>query len=71
MLRQPGANDLQSAAVEFCRDLGIEMRLGAHGATEDQLARFAADAHGIRRLMDNNPRDMSVDQVLAIYRAAY
>ena len=71
LLRQPGANDLQSAAVEFCRDLGIEMRLGAHGATEDQLARFAADAHGIRRLMDNNPRDMSVKDVLAIYRAAF
>ncbi|MDO5606455.1 MAG: iron-containing alcohol dehydrogenase [Paracoccus sp. (in: a-proteobacteria)] len=66
-----GANDLQSAGVGFCRDLGIEMRLSAHGATEGQLNRFATDAHAIRRLMDNNPRDMSVDDVLGIYRAAF
>lgn len=66
-----GANDLQSSAVAFCRDLGVEMRLSAHGATEDQLPRFAEDAHGIRRLMDNNPREMGVDDVLAIYRAAF
>ena len=47
------------------------MRLSAHGATADQLEGFARDAHGIRRLMDNNPRDMSVDDVLEIYRAAF
>ena len=32
---------------------------------------WAEEAHGIRRLMDNNPREMSVDDVLTIYRAAY
>ena len=66
-----GANDLQSGAHRFCRDLGVEMRLSAHGATDAQLSRFAADAHGIRRLMDNNPRDMTVAEVEAIYRAAF
>lgn len=63
--------DLLPAAHGFCTALGVEMRLAAHGATEEQLPRFAADAHGIRRLMDNNPRDMSVEDVLAIYRAAF
>ncbi|WP_435169880.1 iron-containing alcohol dehydrogenase [Falsirhodobacter sp. 1013] len=63
--------DLAEAAHRFCADLGVEMRLSAHGATEDQLPRFAADAHAIRRLMNNNPRDMSVEDVLAIYRAAF
>ena len=62
---------LQKAAHGFCAGLGIEMRLSQHGATEDQLPRFAADAHAIRRLMDNNPRDMSVAEVEAIYRAAW
>lgn len=65
------SGDLLSAAHGFCEGLGVEMRLSAHGATPEQLARFADDAHAIRRLMDNNPRDMSVDEVLAIYRAAY
>lgn len=62
---------LLAAAHGFCADLGIEMPLSRHGAAEDQLARFAADAHAIRRLMDNNPRDMDLAQVEAIYRAAY
>lgn len=62
---------LLSAAYGFCRDLGVEMRLSRHGAKEDNLARFADDAHAIRRLMDNNPRDMSRDDVLSIYRAAF
>ncbi|WP_374422467.1 iron-containing alcohol dehydrogenase [Paracoccus sp. (in: a-proteobacteria)] len=66
-----GEGDLLARAHGFCTGLGVEMRLAAHGATEDQLSRFAEDAHAIRRLMDNNPRDMSVDDVLAIYRAAF
>lgn len=62
---------LQAAAHGFCAGLGIEMRLSALGAQPDQLARFAKDAHAIRRLMDNNPRDMSEADVLAVYRAAF
>ena len=66
-----GAGELLAQAHGFCAGLGVEMRLARHGATEEQLARFAQDAHAIRRLMDNNPRDMSVADVLAIYRAAF
>lgn len=66
-----GAGGLLEAAHGFCSGLGVEMSLSKHGAVEDQLPRFAADAHAIRRLMDNNPRDMSVTEVEAIYRAAF
>ena len=59
-----------AAARGFCAALGIDMRLSAHGAQPAQLPRFAADAHAIRRLMDNNPRDLSVQQVEALYRDA-
>ncbi|WP_445682918.1 iron-containing alcohol dehydrogenase [Radicibacter daui] len=62
---------LLKAACGFCADLGVEMRLSAHKAREDQLSGFAEEAHAIRRLMDNNPRDMSVADVRAIYQAAY
>lgn len=58
-------------AGAFCRDLGIDMRLRAHGVTEADLRPWAEEAHGIRRLMDNNPRDMSVEDVEAVYRAAF
>lgn len=63
--------DLLGAAHAFCAGLGVEMSLSAHGATEPDLRRYAEDAHAIRRLMDNNPRDMSVDDVLGIYKAAF
>jgi alcohol dehydrogenase class IV len=59
------------AAYQFCAGLGVEMKLSRHGASADQLPDWAAEANAIRRLMDNNPRRMSADDVLAIYRAAF
>lgn len=61
---------LLDAAYGFCQKLGVEMRLSAHGAERDALAEWAEEAHAIRRLMDNNPREMSVAQVQEIYEAA-
>jgi len=58
-------------ASDWCRNLGVEMRLSALGATQAHLPVWAKEAHAIRRLMDNNPRDMSVDEVEAIYAAAF
>ncbi|TCU04331.1 iron-containing alcohol dehydrogenase [Rhizobium sullae] len=63
--------DLLSAASDFCNGLGIEMSLAAHGAKADDLPLYASEAHAIRRLMDNNPIDMSVEDVLGVYRAAF
>ncbi|MGK6315523.1 iron-containing alcohol dehydrogenase [Neorhizobium sp. DT-125] len=63
--------DLLAAAHAFCAELGVEMSLSAHGAKEADLRRFAEDAYAIRRLMDNNPKDMSADDVLGIYKAAF
>lgn len=44
-----------SQGLAFCRGLGIQTSLAAHGAPADELAGWAAEAHAIRRLMDNNP----------------
>ncbi|HEV7322943.1 MAG TPA: iron-containing alcohol dehydrogenase [Ensifer sp.] len=65
------ARELLSAARGFCHDLGIEMSLAAHGAKPDDLPLYASEAHANRRLMDNNPIDMSVEDVLAVYRSAF
>jgi alcohol dehydrogenase class IV len=59
-----------AAAQEFCAGLGVEMQLSRHGATDGNLPDWAAEAHAIRRLMDNNPRPMSIEDVHTIYRAA-
>lgn len=62
---------LLDAACDFCRNLGIEMSLAAHGAKADDLPLYASEAHANRRLMDNNPIDMSVEDVLGVYKAAF
>lgn len=58
-------------ACAWCAGLGVSMRLSEHGAQAGHLAGWAAEAHAIRRLMDNNPRDMTVADVEAIYRQAF
>lgn len=66
-----GQASVFDAAFGFCADLGIEMRLSALGVPEADLGIMADDAFAIRRLLDNNPRDLSRDDILSIYRAAY
>jgi alcohol dehydrogenase class IV len=58
------------ATYRFCADLGIEMRLSALGVPAADLGAMADEAYAIRRLLDNNPRDISRDEILAIYQAA-
>lgn len=62
---------VRAAAHGWCAALGIEMRLGRLGVPEADLPTMAEEAHAIRRLLDNNPRDISREQILALYRAAY
>ena len=68
------ATDSQTAfeqAYQFCQSLGIDMKLSSYGAKTEQLRGFAEEAHGIRRLMDNNPRDMSIEDIEQIYQTAF
>lgn len=70
----PGSSEpaaVLEAAYGWCRALGCEMRLSAYKVAEDDLPTMAAEAHAIRRLLDNNPRDISREEILAIYKAAY
>ena len=58
------------AAYGWCQRLGCRMRLSEFGVPENDLPRMAEEAHAIRRLLDNNPRDLGREDILAIYRAA-
>jgi alcohol dehydrogenase class IV len=63
--------DVVARAARWCAELGIELRLSKLGVPEDDLATMADEAHAIRRLLDNNPREISRDEILELYRAAY
>jgi alcohol dehydrogenase class IV len=58
------------SAYRYCADLGIEMRLSGLGVPRDDIEAMADEAHAIRRLLDNNPRDISRNDILDIYKAA-
>lgn len=62
---------LTQSATAFCAALGLTMGLGDHGIPRDDLPFMADEAHAIRRLLDWNPRDLSRDDILALYDAAY
>jgi alcohol dehydrogenase class IV len=67
--RDPAA--VFDAAYRYCAFLGIEMRLSALGVPADDLGAMADEAHAIRRLLDNNPRDLTRDAIFGMYRAAF
>lgn len=58
-------------AYGFCTGLGIEMQISKQGADPEKLLNYAQEAHAIRRLLDNNPRDLSVEDITEIYRRAF
>lgn len=60
-----------AAAHRYCADLGCEMRLSALDVPREDLPAMASEAHAIRRLLDNNPRDISREEILALYEEAY
>ncbi|MGB0903927.1 MAG: hypothetical protein ACPGVJ_03430 [Mangrovicoccus sp.] len=62
---------IRLGALEFCQDLGIDMRLGAHGVAQTALPDMATEAHSIRRLLDWNPVDLSVTDIEDLYQRAY
>lgn len=65
-----GFDGALAATHNYCSSLGVEMRLSAHGADRAALSDWAVEAHSIRRLMDNNPLAMSVDDIVSIYESA-
>ncbi|WP_280109855.1 iron-containing alcohol dehydrogenase [Azospirillum sp. B506] len=58
------------AAHDWCVALGCKMKLSEFGVPEADLPQMAEEAHAIRRLLDNNPRDLSREDILDMYRAA-
>ena len=70
-LGAPAGADVFEAAYGWCAGLGLGMRLSQHGVPRADLPVMATEAHAIRRLLDNNPRDLPRDAILAMYEAAF
>ncbi|MCK7596580.1 iron-containing alcohol dehydrogenase [Microbulbifer sp. CAU 1566] len=71
-----GSAEVQAEALvcwleNLIAELGLPSRLRDCGVTEESLARLAADAMQQQRLLVNNPRAVTEQDALAIYRAAF
>jgi len=56
---------------ELAEDVGIPRSLQEVGIPEEALPEMARSASNVSRLLGNNPRQLTEDQILAIYRNAY
>ena len=61
---------LLDGLAELTAELGLERTLRDVGVREDDLPMLARDAMQVQRLLVNNPRDVTYDDALAIYRQA-
>lgn len=64
------AGQVLSDSMSYCRNLGIEMQLSRHGAGQADLRQWTEEAFAIKRLLDNNPRPLSLADIESIYQAA-
>ena len=60
--------DLLARLIARC---GIDARLSAHGIPREALPRLADAGIQVTRLLKNNPRDVTRDDALRIYEAAF
>lgn len=65
------SNAFIDALTELNRSLGIKDRLRDYDIPQTALSQLAEDAMKQTRLLVNNPRNVSIDDALAIYQAAW
>jgi alcohol dehydrogenase class IV len=68
---QEAAGAAPEAVARLCEDIGIISRLRDLDIPEDAIDDMAASAMKVTRLLDNNPRPVTPEDVRAIYREAY
>ncbi|WP_421810749.1 iron-containing alcohol dehydrogenase [Flagellimonas sp.] len=56
---------------KICKDVEIPQKISSFNIPESVLPELAADAAKIDRLLRNNPRTLSEQDILAIYKSAY
>lgn len=57
--------------IELSKDVGIPKRMREIGIPEDAISQMAESAAKVTRLLNNNPREMTVEDIKKIYRQAY
>ena len=56
---------------QFCKQLNIPLGLRSFGIDQADIPALAAEAIKVERLLKNNPRKLSAQDIEAIYNEAY
>lgn len=64
----PSEAETLRQAEGFCRSLGIKAASSLPALDDGELLAMADEAFAIKRLLDNNPRDVARDDILAMYQ---
>ena len=56
---------------ELTEECGLPLRLRDAGVTEDAIPQMAKDAMKVQRLLKNNPREITLDDAIKIYKEAF
>ena len=59
------------AIVKLSKDVGIPQHLRDINIPEDAIPQMAVSAAKVTRLLNNNPREMTVEDIEKIYQLAY
>jgi len=68
---ETAANSFLSAIRNLVAEMPYEQTLRSAGVAESDLPMLATDAMKVQSLLVNNPRDVTFDDALAIYQAAF
>ena len=71
MSREEAANQAVQAMDNLCRDVEIPEGLRSIQVPESAIPEMAADAIQIDRLLKNNPRSLSEQDIVEIYQSAF
>ena len=57
--------------VELSKEVGIPQKLREIGIPEEAIPKMAETALNVKRLIKNNPREVTLNDAIAIYERAY
>jgi alcohol dehydrogenase class IV len=60
-----------TAVTKLCREIGVVSQLRNLNIPAEAIDHMAAGAMKVTRLLNNNPREVTLDDAIGIYQSAY
>ena len=71
MIEEEAGDFVVERLTQLCEQVNIPKTLREFDIPKEVIPELAESAHGVTRLLRNNPRELSVEDIAAIYTAVY